>query len=215
MCEPTHSINQFPDHDNDGNPTASRIDAMPPPLGTADDIWAATRRKIGSWFHFSVMGFGHSEAMATLSAAAWNYLPPVTRYEAMWWNRTVKLDGTYYGPEFDRAYALDGAKQYAHTLSIGNLTKLRQFLTTSMKRSDRPYYYIEAFKQMLTARGRDEFQAKLKRIFKLKNLSSLFSLGDDIRNNLDGTIKTVLGFTRKRLLLVPEWADDSTLWAGA
>jgi hypothetical protein len=33
-----------------------------------------------------------------------------------------------------------------------------------------------------------------------------------IVEKIDQVVKFILGLTRKRHLLVPEWADDTTLW---
>jgi len=144
MCEPTHSIVQFPNNDDQGNSTEPRVRSK---LGKIAE-WG---KKIRDWFHFSTMGAGHS-ANLELVGAQEILLPSSTQYEALWWNRTVHIDGRYRGKEFDKEIAGNAAHSYAKEVSIGNLTKLRMFLETSMRKSERPGMYINAFlTQMLPA----------------------------------------------------------------
>lgn len=134
MCEPNHSIVQYPDQDDRGNPTSTMIDAIP---SNGDGFFTWAKKKIKSWFHFSKLGKGHSEAMSTLSAWARQRLPEDTKYEAAWWARTVRLDGRYNGGhEFDAAEAFNAAHEYAHRVSLGNMTLLRQFLQGSIQKTD-------------------------------------------------------------------------------
>lgn len=203
MCEPTHSIVQYPDHNDSGDRTDSVIEAIP--FDRKDGgVWQWLRKKLGNWFHFSKLGSGHSEAIERMSPFARRLLPQDTKYEALWWKRKVKLDGYYLGQEFDKEEALKCAETYANTVSIGNLTQLRQFLEFSMRKSERAWRYVEAFYQILTERGRNTFNTLLKKLF-----------GNVVRateQRLDPLIKFMLGFTRKRDLLIVEWADDTKLW---
>jgi len=211
MCEPNHSIVQYPDKDDDNNPTGPRIDALAPPVGTDGGYWTKLKKKVDSWFHFSYLGLGHSETIGRISTTARWMLPLDTKYEAQWWDRKVKLDGCYNGHEFDKAEALESATVYASKISIGNLHTLRQFLETSMKKSEAPWRYIYNFPMMLTPAGRDLLQDKLRSALHNKtNWITSFQCQD----NLDTIIKVMLGFTRKRNLLVPEWSDDGKLWGG-
>jgi hypothetical protein len=199
MCEPMHSIVQFPDRDDDDNPT--KIDHITPPPGSDPSIWEKLKKKISEWYHFSCMGSGHSEALQ-VTAKARVRLPQDSKYEAAWWERKVTLDGYYYGIDFQKPYALQAATDYANKVSIGNLTLFRQFLEWSLRKSDRPNVYKEAFGLMLNPKGRDEFRKKMR-----------MYIGTQIcQENLESAIKVLLGFTRKRDLLVPEWADDTKLW---
>lgn len=204
MCEPNHSIVQFPDKNDDDKPSGPAVDA----LASREGYWDRIKRKIKQWFHLSRMGRGHSETLEGLSPLARRYLPRETRYEVAWWNRKTTLDGVFWHPDSTNSWcqsafekslqkeALDAADQYARMTSIGNMTQLRQFLEASLTRSERPQAYVNHFYDMLVAKGRDLLRNKLKMI------------GD----NLMGIIKTIMGFTRKRNLLVPEWADDTTVW---
>lgn len=221
MCEPTHSIVQFPDKDDFDNPTGSIIDAIPASytmdmrpggmvLCQRPDMIAWAKAKILSWYHFSKLGFGHSESIGLIAPGARHRLPPDTRYEAKWWNRTVRLDGHYNGKDYDQQLALDCAKQYANNVSIGNMTKLRQFLTTSLRQSERPEAYIWTFAEALNTKGRDTYAFQLKRLFDIGFLGR--SCNVKMKSCLEAIIKVVMGFTRKRRLLVPEWADDNMIW---
>lgn len=205
MCEPSHSIVQYPDKDDDDNPTAGVIDAIPAPQEMPSSMWAKFRKKVGEWFHFSFMGHGHSESIGRMSPFARRLLPQDTKYETAWWERRVRLDGTYHGPKWNQQPALEAATEYANRVCIGNMTSIRQFLELSMRHSERPYLYLERFYQMLTHQGRNSLYKRIKR---------LGETGDEYEiKNLDLVIKLVLGYTRKRGLLVPEWADHGVLWA--
>jgi hypothetical protein len=207
MCEPTHSIVQFPNKDDDDNPTAPRIET----IGDSGwIIWA--RKKIMDWFHFSKMGFGHSESLSKLTPTARSMLPINTKYETQWWIRKTIRDGRYYGlHQAEAPLALECAAEYAKRVSVGNLTLLRQFLEMTMKRSEKPSEYIGPFCLMLSERGKNEFFLKMQRLLGIK---SFYAIEGKVAHHLELIIKVMLGFTRKRDLLVPEWADDSKLWKG-
>lgn len=223
MCEPTHSICQFPDQDDNGNPTGGLIDAAISSGGKdtmtqstrAGQVWEWTKKRFGNWFHFSKMGFGHSESVGALPMAGRMLLPDDTKYEAQWWDRTVKLDGWFHGKDYDKQFALECASQYAHKVSIGSLTLLRQFLETSMRRSERPRAYLEAFVQILNTKGRSVLASKLKCLGLTPQMLPISFYGrcnQLLNNQVDLAIKVMLGLTRKRRLLVPEWVDDRSLW---
>jgi hypothetical protein len=207
MCEPTHSIVQFPDQDDDGNPTGGLVDAIPLETKGQDGFWQWMKKRIGSWFHFSRLGNGHSEALGLLTVQARRRLPADTKYEATWWNRKVHLDGLFNGQQYDAQLALDCATTYAKAVSIGGLTQLRRFLATSMKKSERPWSYAETFVQMLKMEGYNAFNKLVKKFFG--------SVKQACTSKLDELIKLMLGFTRKRRFLVDAWADDGKLWVPA
>lgn len=204
MCEPYHSIVQYPErdeHDNDQGPKISGLGAR------ALDFM----KKVKSWFHFSKMGSGHSEAIrANRVTDLW--LPPDTRYEVAWWNRTVKRDGAYHGHGFDAVEALECAEQYAKSVSIGDLGQLRRFLSVSLVKTERPHSYVEQFRQILNPQGRRALDDKMKWIGFDEGVGyrwRLLVISDQVRERI---VKSLVGLTRKRHLLVPEWADDKTLW---
>lgn len=190
MCEPHHSINQFKNNDEDGNPRESFLASAFEKIGS----WT---RKIGDFFHYSKLGSGHSEALRYQRNHTL-YIPEPVRYETSWWSREVKLDD--YCPHYiDKEESLDAAKIYSDHVCIGDLGKLRRFLEVSIERTNKPHLYFEAFRQMLNPKGRHIHDARLN-AFKHLQLSKFSRL------------KLCLGLTRKRDLLVPEWADDNKLW---
>lgn len=220
MCEPFHSVTQWPTQDQDGNPTESRVEQLVqnPKAPEKTSLWpggavletrtileTATKtvwdwfKKIGSWLHLSVMGKGHSEsAEHRIPLAARAYLPLDTKYEVQWWNRNVRLNGSYNGFDFDKQEALDCATLYANKVSIGNMHLLRKFLETSMRHSPYPFRYLEAFYQMLKGGGKDVLSKKIKDLFG----------GKPKHFQLESVIKVMLGITRKREFLVQEWDVD-------
>lgn len=224
MCEPAHSIVQFdpPDDDNDdqnsGTPTG-RLGMFVGNIGK----WF---KKIGGMFHVSMMGAGHSETLSSISAEKQAFLlPPDTKYEAKWWNRSFVLDSDYRGrnvtlDRFGRfvpihsdpvrkQLAYENAKQYADLVSIGSLHSLRQFLGATIDKADNLGLYNAAFRQILTPKGRCHYENRLKQADLLEtNLNKIEKL-DNVREAFK---RICLGLTRARRLLVPEWADDKTLW---
>lgn len=216
MCEPSHSIVQFRDEDDDNNPTGPRLDMIGAPIGADSNLWDKMKKKISNWFHFSCPGFGHSETLERMTARMRLKIPQDTKYEAAWWTRSVKLDGRFYGInlnmfdcsshreqhiEIAKAEALVAATTYANKVSIGNMTLLRQFLEISVRKSERPIAYIEQFTRMLLTKAKDQFSQKIKRL-----------VGDNIKSRIETVIAIMMSFTRKRNLLVSEWSDDGTIW---
>lgn len=211
MCEPHHSIVQYPEYVDD-KPTASILQAAISTRITVPDntIVIPQGIRIGSHIHFSSMGKGHSESMAKLGIRRL-HLPTDTKYETQWWDRKVKLDGYYYGEDYDREDALDSATVYANRVCIGNICKLRQFLESSLKFSDGAASYIRQFQELLTGKGWLAFEDKMRRILGGRNrfIPYFGPLPSGFEQQL---INAALGMTRKRELLVPEWSDNSALW---
>lgn len=220
MCEPNHSIVQYPDHPTDDDdqapPFSSQMDQetqIKSVLGRVAD-WG---RKVLRWFHFSKLGGGH--AAATLVTARQSLLlPSATNYEGEWWARKIKVDGMYCGPKVDQAEAFDAAKTYYNDVAVGSLSKFRRFLGTSIMRS--PVYgmsYVTRFLEgMLTPEGRDKLLAKFRAAFGIQNargLDSLFGFSAKSKPKpKQQAVDCLLGFTRQRGLFVPVWADDASLW---
>lgn len=205
MCQPNHSIVQFePPNDNDDNDThgsGSGEGRLGIVLGKAGQ-WL---RKIGKCFHLSRMGEGHTGAQGHLNGLRETFfLPTPTLYEAQWWNRKIAFDGWYYGYS-DREEVLGYATAYANAVSIGSLHALRTFLEASIKRTEYPEMYVGAFRNMLNARGKTEFEKKIN--------CSYINNRDIVPGKVESLIRLCLGMTRKRNLLVPEWADDGKLWS--
>jgi hypothetical protein len=196
MCEPHHSIVQYPIDDGD-NDNTTRLQWG---LGKIFD-WG---KKIGSWFHFSKLGSGHTESIEW-SKTKGLLLPNDTRYETDWWIRRVRLDSFDRSHETDRALA--AARQYSEAVCIGDIQKFRRFFETSIQKSDRPrIYFLNFIERMLTQPARDEIALRVQRIWG----KSLLQIGQI--KQTDRLCSLLLGYTRKRNLLVPEWADENKLW---
>ena len=205
MCEPTHSIVQYRDpndgHDSD-NGASAQSGYSTSRLVSGLSKWA---KKIRKWMHLSAMGSGHSETIGKrIGVSLWHFDNSLFRFEANWWNRTVHRDGGN-----SDAIQLDCAEDYAKLVSIGDLNQLRRFLECSMQNSDRSYLYLDRLRSdMLIPQGQQELDVKAKKVFGMKR----WGFGSLAKMPLASVIKFTLGWTRKRKLLVPEWADDSKLW---
>lgn len=218
MCEPNHSIVQYPEDRGDSGPTMPFLE---PSIGRRV---LEIGRRIWKWLHFSKLGSGHSESVRSLGSFFSNNLTPEeTRYEARWWDRTIKLDGSYNGEAYDKELASAAALEYAKAVSIGSLTALRNFLEVSLRKSIRPFGYLDYFlDDFLNAKGRDLAVSKLTRLlgrnyreklgYRRSILSTLDIKSGEQAGPVEIAIKVMLGFTRKRELLNAAWADDSLLW---
>jgi hypothetical protein len=178
------------------------------------------------------MGRGHTESIVDtpLKNAKLEEIG-YALYECRWWDRKVTRDGfrgrgvgklfSAEGRTFKdmvNAETLEAATEYANRVSIGNMTMLRQFLTMSLKNTDRVAVYVEAFYNMLNAKGRDELRAKAKIVTGTplsKYDVSMYTPSFWTKEKLTGVINLLCGFTRKRELLIPEWADDGLIWKEA
>lgn len=109
--------------------------------------------------------------------------------------------------EEEKQAALEAAAEYARRVSIGNMSIFRRFLETSMLKTLRPHLYVEAFMRMCLPAGRDALTAKLSHIVSERSKTLMLN-----KEQLHQTVRAVLGITRKRHLLVPEWADDPAVW---
>ena len=226
MCEPSHSIIQYtPDGQDDDDNTGGMV--LSPQSGSYTKArlveglgkWA---KKVKGWMHLSMMGSGHSETIeARTQNQMYRYDNIFWLYEAHWWNRNVVRDGILNSAFHRRVaasdYQLDAATNYAKTVSIGSLSQLRNFLEQSLIKTDRTYPYLDQFRKgFLNDKGRQQFDSNCQKVFK----SSYSNLIASLRNkksshSIDSVIKFVVGFTRKRNLIVPEWADDTSLWTPA
>lgn len=237
MCEPFQSIVQYPNQDDDQNPTGNLIDAAAQNLKKSSGGMLGWIKKIFGFTHFSRFGAGHSGA-TPFNTYQQARLPEPTSYETMWWNRKVHADGEYSGVVHDKRLALEAATEYANRTSIGNLSTLRGFLEASMKNSERPEgYLVRFYNQLLNVKGQSEMQSKLQRFFGMDtdNMRMLLSdwssslsrsamsellIAQQHKNGMNFTkldlinrlLNMSMGLTRKRDLLVPEWADDAKLW---
>lgn len=198
MCEPYHSVVQFEDR-GPGDPTSGRLDMV---LGPVKNLG----RKVWDWFHLSKAGAGHSEALMK-ALASLHLVPNNTKYEIAWWNRVVKIDGYYHG-DMDNHRALIACEKYADASSIGDIQIFRRWFESTLRASDRGYIYIEMFRSMLSHEGRLTLEGKMKKI------DPRFDGGGYGPYHLpQPMINAMVGLTRKRNLLAPEWSDNDKLWA--
>ncbi len=212
MCEPAHSIIQYPNHDDDDNiPFGGQMSMDQRLKATLGQKVAALGKRIKNWFHFSKMGSGHTDSIQ-LSGRASLILPEHTRYEGLWWDRKFILDDIRYnGASVDAETAFDCAKLYHENVVMQNMSSFRRFLEASIRKSTYPNLYINRFVEgVLNPLGRDKFMNKLRRVFgKGTHTHTVFSIYSE---NFEPGIKVLMGFTRKRELYLPHWADDQKLW---
>jgi len=190
MCEPHHSIVQYDPNDDDNPQGGSYI------LTKLGD-WS---KRVGKWLHLSKFGNGHSEAVGHVTGNMMlAYEEQFIKYEAKWWDRSFKQDGC----KILLPGQMDCAEDYAKQTSIGNIQQLRNFLDVSIFKSPRPYlYYCYFYQYFLNQKGRDSFDKKFKYAF-----NHSFTERSSRKLNTVNMSKFVLGFTRKRNLIVPEWSD--------
>lgn len=219
MCEPSHSIIQYdpPGNDDDaqGGQSAQSGEYVRNGLLAGLGQWS---KRIKRWFHLSMLGKGHSETIGARSKGLMHRYDSTLRlYEAHWWNRQVTKDGAISNGNYISVNVsheqLQEATEYAKLVSIGDLGQLRRFLEQSLEKTDRQYVYLDRFRNnFLNKEGREEFDKKCQQVFNVKP-NRLVDISNGVqRIPLQSVIKYVLGFTRKRKLIVPEWADDTRLW---
>lgn len=198
MCEPAHSIVQYP-QDNDDSFHFGDTESVLSKLGN----WT---KKIGSWFHISKMGKGHSAATMH-GMRELRYLPAPVNYEGFWWHKgSFELDGYHPIIRPDDAQ-FEAAREYHMRSCMGSMSIFRRFLEASLQNTDRHSIYVSRFSEcVLTTAGRDMLRSKIRRLFPRDRMLA----GKD----KERFIKLVMGFTRKRNLLVPEWSMDDAFWSG-
>lgn len=219
MCEPCHSIVQYATDggfgDDDRPIFGDHIDPeirIKTALGTMAD-WG---KKVLRWFHFSKLGSGHT-SMSPLMGARSLMLPRETKYEGEWWYRRVKFDGFFSGHHMDRDEALQAATIYSDEVVLGSMSKFRRFLDTSIMKSQRggSYYVDRLLEYVFNVQGRNVVCKKLQESFSFRRVTSavtgLFNAPVDSPMKRQA-VDCLLGFTRKRDLFVPGWADVDSLW---
>lgn len=194
MCEPSHSIIQYPEY-HDDMPVGPKLEALKP-------SWL---EKIHNWFHVSKLGSGHSEAMS-MNRLASRMLPAEHRYDGNWWDRTVRPDHWHPDPD-----AVAAATKYCNRVCMGSISTLRRFLEISMKASDRPYSYAKVFvDKVLNLLGQTEFRAGMKRFFtdgKNRYLEhDIQSCYTHHSPKFQKAVNFMMGFTRKPKFLRDQWS---------
>lgn len=203
MCEPALSINQYNDDDGPGDATIQQI------LDKARAGAVKWGKRVRGWFNFCKMGNGHSEALEIrMGRGSW-HMPDPTTYEGYWWNRSFKLDSWRIRPDELQPDQFEAAKEYADEVCLGSMQRLRRFLETSIMATTWPEAYYSRFMEgLLNSKGRHELRRKLRSIVKVGPVNMTLL---DMRQR-KSAVDAMVGITRKRRLLVPEWADDDSLW---
>ena len=201
MCEPAHSIVQYDPTDSDDHFGGMDMGSILSKLGSFS-------KKVGRWFHISKMGAGHSLA-TQFGRQQLLYLPEGNKYEGFWWNKgDFHFDGWGDKPDVETTQA---AEEYHKRSCIGSIQLFRRFLEESMKQSERPNKYAARFvEHILLSKAKDMFVTKVNRL-----LPGRLKCGHNVviaEGTKERFIKLVMGFTRKRGLLVPEWSQDDTFW---
>lgn len=213
MCEPAHSVVQYSSHFDDSDlpfgdymDKESRLQAA---LGKAYK-WA---KKVKGYFHLSRFGAGHSKATMEHSGNTF-YLPKATLYEGFWWDREFKLDGWWN--ETPPIEATEAATEYHESSVMKNMSLFRRFLEESMRRTKHgggAWVYVDRLlNSVLTSTGANKVLEKFRRVFGRNVIPSRVMGLRESKQNVEKGIKIVMGFTRKRELFLPHFADDDSLW---
>lgn len=210
MCEPAHSIVQYPgDYDDSDLPFGDTIDKesrLKAALGKAFR-WT---KKIGEWFHFSHFGSGHGGIANYRNTI---FLPTPLLYEGEWWERKFHFDGWGAKPT---TRSTEAARTYHDASVMGNMSLFRRFLETSMTSSSHPrgaYVYVEALlEKVFTAEGANKLLEKFRRVFGRHATPAHVMSQQSSEQEVEKAIKITMGFTRKRKLFLPHFADDTSLW---
>lgn len=216
MCEPAHSVVQYPhDFDDTDLPFGGQMDKesrLKSALGKA----CGWTKKIGKWFHLSRFGAGHSKA-TLVDGRQSLYLPKATLYEGYWWDRKFSLDGLPDWKAKEDPLALKAAQQYHNDSVMGNMSLFRRFLETSMRKTSHPLgastYVHTLINSVLTTEGGNKLLARFRRVFGGKSFRFETVMGPYANEvDINRSIKLVMGFTRQRRLFLPHFSDDNSLW---
>jgi len=210
MCEPAHSIVQYPtDFDS---PVSSQLDKkslLAAALGKGFG-WA---KKVGEYFHLSKFGAGHHENTGSLSYRSSIYLPDPVLWEGLWWKREFKFDGLVGWNSSSIPGSKTAAQEYHNSSAMGNMSLFRRFLETSMRKSSCPYVYVETMlENVLTSEGVNKLLEKFRRVFGQSTSPAYVMSRSSSKQQIEKAIKVVMGFTRQRRLFLPHFSDDDSLW---
>ncbi|KKM77601.1 hypothetical protein LCGC14_1368410 [marine sediment metagenome] len=212
MCEPYHSVVQYSkDFDDTNLPFGDNIDKETRLKAALGKAFGWTKR-VGRWFHLSRFGAGHSGASMETAHAS-RYLPFPTLYEGQWWHRKFVLDS--WGAKAD-ADALAAAEKYHHVSVLGSMSLFRRFLETSMVKTNHLYgasVYVETMiDHVFTKEGSNKLLEKFRRVFGKSAVPAHVMNRQSSVQEIEKGIKIVMGFTRRRELFLPHFADDDSLW---
>jgi len=192
MCEPAHSIVQYNLQDDlSAQSNQTRI-----VHGLCE--LAAWGKQIGGYFHISCLGSGHTESIKWAKAKEL-YLPEEIRWEGNWWDRTFNLDSPIrtipFGPyaEVEKA-----AQEYHNRVAMGTIQKFRNFLETSLRKTNRMAFYLPRLHDMFDVEASNLLFRKIKRL--------------DFVKEKEQVISAIMGLTRKRKSFRAHFADDDKFW---
>jgi len=211
MCEPTHSVVQYPATQAAMGDTNHDVMRLLNAVSGRNRM--SSGQKIGDYMHYHKAGFGHSETISKLTEAE-RLLPTETRYEGEWWNRDFKVDGPYNVPEFDKQMAYDMAAEYSRRHCTANTKILAKFLADSLRRSDQPEQYLERFLHMIKPSRRAVTWDEIKVHLQGSKPGTRVKMDKTFIKSpkCDALIAQVMQLANTRDILVPEWADDDTIW---
>lgn len=212
MCEPYHSIVQYPKeaiiadrlHNCD---TESYIKAA---LGKGYGLLSLEE----DWIHLSKFGEGHHSKANNLFNRSFLYTVSPTLWEGEWWTRTFKIDSFGRGSRGRAVESEQAAFAYHNRSVMGNMSLFRRFLETSMLQTRSlmgAFTYVDPLlTDVLTSEGANQLLDKFQKVFDDPPYRVLSRRGN--RKEIERGIKVVMGFTRKRELFQSHFADDDSLW---
>ena len=212
MCEPTHSVVQYPAVNIEGDPVDQYLTA-------AFRRSLSKGQQIGDLIHYSMAGFGHSECISKIPTAD-SYLPAATRYEGNWWDRTFAIDGPFNGPHKDQLStkeAFDTAAEYSRRVSTKDIPTLQQFVRDCIQNSERPETYVDiVLSKVLRGGARAVCWDTLRAALAGDKPNSRYAITAGLRQanpeawrRLQDAVTTIL---TKRENFSDVWADDQKLW---
>jgi hypothetical protein len=215
MCEPTHSVVQYPAFTEAGDPVESYLQA-------AFMRSLSRGRRVGEMMHYSMAGFGHSECISKIPAAD-AMLPEPTRYEGLWWKREFKIDGPFNGPFKDEASmkeAFAAAEKYSKLLSYGDVYTLQQFVRDAIQNSSNPQRYVDIVLQDVLRGGfRAVAYDTIREALQGDTPNSRYAVTPGLRESnkkvFDKLQTTVTGILSRRENFNEIWADDDSLWTSS
>lgn len=206
MCEPTHSIVQYPTV-VEGEPIGHLVQAAIERPETKG-LLLPTGSLIYGYLNYSSLGFGHSEAVGRLPYHVRSRLPEDMKYEAKWWDRTVRRDWGWDAPGYIDPNSYESAETYAQRSSIGSLPILRRFLEQTLMKTFRPSSYVSPFLEILNDNGQSALRESISKIFSGKNINNQYTLSTLLESEKkEKVIGMMLKTTRNPRNLRDVWAS--------
>lgn len=107
---------------------------------------------------------------------------------------------------------LASAEAYSHAVCMGHIKKLRRFLENSLSSTDNfNTYFTRIFDCFLTSVGRIKMEETLKKI-NGGRLIDIYGSAPPSQELIQPMTNALIGMTRQRRLIVPEWSDADECW---